>query len=121
MPAKDPETIAIKVTRWDTEDGIRRAPKVDTIPLSEKLKECLLKMGETNPTIFKIFVALFTEGKVRMDFRNYIERLELTSPDDKLTRADAIGIVDEYITHARGKAEQFNTTQRIVIQAPRPQ
>lgn len=120
MPAKDPGTIAIKVTRWDTEDGIRRAPTVATVPLTEKLKECLIKMGETNPHIFKIFVALFTEGKVRMDFRNYIERLELTCPGDKLTRSEAIGIVDEYIIQARGKTEQFNTTQRIVIQAPRP-
>jgi hypothetical protein len=116
---KRPGQISIKVTRHDIEDGIRRGRTDEVVLLDEKLKEYLVKMGSMSAHVFNVVVQLLIHGKVRLDFQTYLERLELVDPKDKLTKVQAIALVDDFIAIHRGEDKEFLSTQQIVIRHPK--
>ncbi|MBI3985410.1 MAG: hypothetical protein HY343_00695 [Lentisphaerae bacterium] len=117
---KQPHEIMIKVTRNEMEDGIRTKKEVSVCKLSDKLQLYLTRFGHSNAHIYNVIIHLLTEAKVRVDFKDYIERIELVEESDKLERAAAITLLEDYIDVFRGDDKGgFTTTQRIVIQPPK--
>lgn len=83
---KKPNEILVRITRRD----IHHQPATgiagqEEKSLAETLNKFLLRLGYASLQAPLIFVHLLTEGKVRVDFRAHIERLELVDPADKLT------------------------------------
>jgi len=116
---KQPGEISVKVTRHNIEDGIRRGRTDEVATLDDKLKEYLVKMGSMSAHVFNVMVQLLTHGKVRLAFQTYIERLELVDPKDRVTKVQAIALVDDFIAVQRGPDKEFLVTQQIVIQHPK--
>jgi len=121
---KQPKDILIRITNRDVIDGLRSAmPTMDEMPLSEKLDEYLVRLGYSSTHIMGIAVRLLTKTKVRVDFRNYTERMELMDVADMLTTAQAISLLEDYMTSAHPPEQKPGsgmeaTTQRIVVQIP---
>ena len=113
------EKVILRVTRHEIEDGLRTKATIDSVKLSEKMHEYLTKMGYTNAHIYNIIVHLLTSGKVRVDFRNYTERLELPGTE-MYSKVQAITLLDDFIEQNFQQGKAVNLTQRIVIQQPRP-
>jgi hypothetical protein len=94
------------------------------VPLSTKIDEYILKLGYSNAHVLGILVQLLTNGKVRVDFRDYAERLSLITANDRMTRGDAVELFDEHLktmnSHS-GAAGESNVTQKIVVQMPKVQ
>lgn len=103
-------------------DGLsHRAPeKPETVSLSAKLGEYILKLGYTNDHVLAIVLRLMTHGKVQVEFREYRERLELADQKQVMTRVQAIAMFDEFLNQLEsGESERAAMTQRIVVQPPR--
>lgn len=70
-----------------------------------------------------VVVQLLTVGKVRLDFREYNERLQLADKADIMARPDAVLLVENYIAGmARTDTAivpDYDLTQKIIIQAPK--
>jgi hypothetical protein len=64
-----------------------------------------------------------TVGKIRLDFREYNERLQLEHASDVLSRADAMHLTETYLAAMRqgesSPSEELDVTQKIIIQAPK--
>lgn len=89
--------------------------------LSEKIDQYLIKLGYSNAHVLGIVVNLLTVGKVRVEFRHYIERLELVDPAEKTSRGAAVDIFDRYLLEKKGRNNQeqiLEFTGKIVVQAP---
>jgi hypothetical protein len=96
---KHPKKIAIQLCRRDIDEGSLSANRVlKIVPLSDKLDDYLIGLGYTSAHVTGIITQLFTQGKVRVDFRNYTERLELAAPTDKLTSLQSISLLNDYIS-----------------------
>ena len=68
-----------------------------------------------------MIVQLLTRGKVRVDFRDYSQRLQLASQSDIMSRSEAVGIFDAYLAELENRDDSgaMEFTQKIMIQAPR--
>jgi hypothetical protein len=89
--------------------------------LSEKIDQYLIKLGYSNAHVLGIVVNLLTVGKVRVEFRHYVERLELVDPADKTTRGVAVDIFDKYLIEKKGRSNQeqmLEFTGKIIVQSP---
>lgn len=88
--------------------------------LADKIEELVLKIGYSNAQALSVVIQLLTVGKVRVDFRDYSQRLHLASKSDIMTRADAAEIFDTHLTQMKVEP-QSNTgfTQKITFQSPR--
>ena len=88
--------------------------------LADKIEELVLKIGYSNAQALSVVIQLLTVGKVRVDFRDYSQRLQLASKSDMMTRADAAEIFDTHLTQMKVEP-QSNTgfTQKITFQSPR--
>lgn len=96
-------------------------PEPEVFFLSEKIDQYLIKLGYSNAHVLGIVVNLLTVGKVRVEFRHYIERLELLNANDKATRGVAVDIFDRYLLEKKGKNNQdqmLEFTGKIVVQSP---
>ena len=118
------EDIQLKITTDFLHEGtISRDPEGEKLEmLSEKISEYLLKLGYSNDHVLGIVLRLLTQGKVKVEFRDYRERLELVKPSYIVTRGAAIDIFDRYIeqmTAAEDVGRRMKTTQKIIVQAPR--
>ncbi len=122
---RQPRDILIRITNHDIVDGIRSSmPSREEIPLSEKLDEYLVRLGYSSAHIMGIAVRLLTKTKVRVDFRNYTERMELVDVADMLAPAQAISLLEDYLASAHPPEQKPGsaldaTTQRIVVQIPK--
>jgi hypothetical protein len=121
-PKTSQEIIVRNVTTL-LEQGIREASTITDITLASKIDEYILKLGYSNAHVLGVLVQLLTLGKVRVDFRDYSERLQLLDPEDKMSRPEAVALFDDHMNALRGEDEppNLNTTQKIVIQPPRIQ
>ena len=96
---KHPRKISIQLSRREIQDGIMSGDRANKIvPLSEKLDDYLVGLGYTSAHVTGIITQLFTQGKVRVDFRNYTERMELSDLKDKLTSLQSVSLLNDYIT-----------------------
>lgn len=91
-------------------------------PLSEKIDEYMLKLGYSNSQALGIVVQILTQGKVRVDFRDFNERLELVNASDLCDRARAVALFEEHLlSNQSGDTldDKDNPTQRVIVQTPR--
>ena len=97
-------------------------PEETRMLLSQKVEEYLTRIGYTNAHISAIMVQLLTVGKIRLDFSEYHERLQLLNASDRMERSEAVILVETYLASFYSKAEpnhDFGMTQRIILQPPR--
>jgi hypothetical protein len=66
--------------------GLNKPPKL----LSSKIGEYIVRIGDANDFCFNIIIQLLAQGKVRVDFRNATERLQLMNKQNRMSRIDAV-------------------------------
>jgi DNA replication protein DnaD len=121
---KHPREIPIRIINRSIEDGLLSGIATTAeVALAEKMSDYLLRLGYSSAHITGIIVQLLTKGKVRVDFREYTERLELISPSDQLNSAQAMTLLEDFITEISTpedtQPKTTNSTQRIVVQLPK--
>jgi hypothetical protein len=119
---KQPEEIQLRETRYELDGGIpRKEGSSKEITLKDKLDDYFLRIGYTNVHVLSIIVQLFTQGKVRIEFATYNERLELVDMGNVLSRAQAVTLLDDYIVKLRGPESppHAGVTRRITVQLPK--
>jgi hypothetical protein len=87
--------------------------------LADKIEELVLKVGYSNAQALSVIIQILTVGKVRVDFRDYNQRLQLRFSKDIMNRSEAMEIFDSHLAHLRTtdlSADSF--TQRIIFQPP---
>lgn len=92
------------------------------LTLKQKVDEYLLKLGYSNAHVLGIVVQLMTRGKLRVEFRHYFERIALADVQDRISRAQAVTLFDDYVESIGKKNTSplgMDVTHRIVVQAPR--
>ncbi len=83
-----------------------------------KMDEYILLFGTANSYFVSVFLRLLEFGKVRIDFRDRSERLELVRKSDVVTRARAVALIDarlEEIRRAEDERQDLGATQRISL------
>jgi hypothetical protein len=63
------------VEEWDSSHG-------PPIKLSDKISDYIMRLGDSNSMCLNIVIQLLTRGKVRVDFRDTSERLELINQQE---------------------------------------
>jgi len=114
--------IAIKETKFENEGGVMQARDSLYKPLSVKIDEYMLKLGYSNSQALGIVVQILTQGKVRVDFRDFNERLVLVNQSDRCDRAQAAALFEEHFLLMQSGEElndEENPTQRVIVQTPR--
>ena len=122
-PSKSASQITIKESKFPNYPSATN-PGGDLYKnLSDKIEEYILKLGYSNSQTLGIVVQVLTQGKVRVDFRDHTERLQLFEEGAIFSRTEAVDIFDKHIVNMKkppsAEASASNMTQRIVIQAPR--
>ena len=56
-----------------------------SLSLAEKIDEYVVKLGYSSAHTLGVVVQLLTVGKIRLDFREYSERLQLENPAEVLS------------------------------------
>lgn len=116
---KHPKDIHVRIIHQDVEDGLLSSiKKTAEVPLSAKLSDYLLRLGYSSTHILGIMIQLMTNAKVHVDFTDHTERIELINPEDKLSAAQGISMLEDYILEVSTKEDLSNrgkTTQKIVI------
>lgn len=100
------------VEEWDSSHG-------PPIKLADKISDYIMRLGDSNSLCLNIVIQLLTRGKVRVDFRDTSERLELINQQDIISRPEAVMVFDHWIQENRFKSEPPDATQKIVIEIPR--
>lgn len=94
-----------------------------SLSLAEKIDEYVFKLGCSSAHTLGVIVQLLTVGKIRLEFREYNERLQLENPADMLPRPEAMQLTEAYLATMRLGAEDpmggLDVTQKIIIQAPK--
>lgn len=91
--------------------------------VADKMNEYILLFGTANSYYISIFLKLLEAGKVRVDFRDRSERMELVRTSDAVTRAQAVALVDAHLAELRragDEAGNLGVTQRISLDELRP-
>jgi hypothetical protein len=113
---KKPHDIHVQVTYQKVLDGqLSDAQDVSVVPLNTKLYEYAVRVGGA---MAGVLVQLFTQGKVRVDFGSYSERLELMDKEDCLSGPDAMRLFDEFVAAIEKTGVQLfkKATQQIFVQ-----
>ena len=87
--------------------------------MSEKLNEYLVKLGYTSAHVVGLMSQLLTQGKVRVDFRNFVERIELANAKDRMAELhNAVEILEDYIKEITKGQPTFpaKNTQNITVE-----
>ena len=121
MKALKPATaIMLLETRTLHHAGTTEKSAESSCSLADKIEELVLKIGYSNVQALSVVIQLLTVGKVRVDFRDYSQRLQLASKSDITTRAHAAEIFDTHLTQMKVEAQSHNGfTQKITFQSPR--
>ena len=122
MSSKNPALILVKQTRTGTTPETRGQLTEVQVPLSEKIDEYIFRMGCTSAHTLAVIVQLLSVGKIRLDFKEYNERLQLVSAADMMTRAEAIHFTEGLLAGMRAESDpgdDLDTTQKVIIQAPK--
>ena len=110
--------IMVKDEVFFIEQGTRETTPPKIVTLASKIDEYVLKIGYSNTHVMSVVVQLLTLGKVRLDFRDYSERLELLDPTETMSRPQAATVFDSHMNSIR-KDDPSLLTQKIIIQPPR--
>ena len=116
--------IRISQNRTNNASG-QLGPVTETasISLGEKMEEYLFKLGCSSAHTLGVVVQLLTVGKIRLDFREYSERLQLENVQDLLPRAEAMQLTEAFLSKMRegipDSGDLLDATQKVIIQAPK--
>jgi hypothetical protein len=101
-----------KLEEWDSND-------LTPITLADKISEYILRIGEANAFCLNIVIQLLTKGKVRVDFRDSSERLQLISEKDIVSRGEAVRVFDQWLADNQVQSEPIEATQKILMEPPK--
>ena len=118
-PPKTSKEIMIRDEMFLIDQGTREPVPPKIVSLATKIDEYILKVGHTNTNVMSLVVQLLTIGKVRLDFRDYTERLELLNLSEIMSRPQAAAVFDQHLASANKNDDVSLMTQKIVIQPPR--
>ena len=119
---KPATAIMLLETRTLHHGGETEKSAESSCSLADKIEELVLKIGYSNAQALSVVIQLLTVGKVRVDFRDYSQRLQLASISDITTRADAAEIFDTHLTQMKVEPQSNSGfTQKITFQSPRNQ
>jgi hypothetical protein len=123
MNPKTLQDIVIRQSRTTTA-GVEAGDVVESrMTVAEKIEEYVFRIGCSNAHALGLVLQLLTVGKVRVDFREYYERLQLQTKADLLPRPQAIPLVEEFLESLRPestKSQESEMTQKVIIQPPKP-
>ena len=112
---RDFQVLEKRVTR--NTDGLEvESQHLSTV--ADKMDEYILLFGTANSYFVSVFLRLLEFGKVRIDFRDRSERLELVRKTDMVSRAKAVALVDARLHEIRmgdSSREDLGSTQRISL------
>jgi hypothetical protein len=118
---KSTRDIMVSETKSFVGGDAVKQPDPVIVPVADKIDEYVLKLGYSNAHVLGVLVQLLTLGKVRVDFRDYSERLQLVSLNDRMGRTEAVDLFDRHMLAMQRKEEPANlmATQKIVVQPPK--
>ena len=114
--------IKVEVTKISSDNKIedfdygRNKPPTS---LASKIGEYMVRIGDSNDFCFNIIIQLLTQGKVRVDFRDSTERLQLLNMQNRMSRIEAVQVFDRWVDENRAQDEPPEKTQKIVLQPHR--
>jgi len=118
--ARDFQILEKRITR--NPDGLE-VESQHLATVADKMNEYILLFGTANSYYISIFLKLLEAGKVRVDFRDRSERMELVRGSDIVTRAQAVALVDAHLAELRRAEDEvgnLGVTQRISLDELRP-
>ena len=118
-PPKTSKEIMVRDEMFLIDQGTREPVPPKIVSLATKIDEYILKVGHSNTNVMSLVVQLLTIGKVRLDFRDYTERLELLNLSEIMSRPQAAAVFDQHLASANKNDDVSLMTQKIVIQPPR--
>jgi hypothetical protein len=86
------------------------------VKLADKISDYMIRIGDSNSLCLNVVIQLLNRGKVRVDFRDTSERLELINQQDQISRPEALMVLDHWIKANRFNSEPPDATQKIVIE-----
>jgi hypothetical protein len=101
-----------RLEEWDSNE-------LSPITLADKISEYILRIGDANAFCLNIVIQLLTKGKVRVDFRDSSERLQLANEKDIVSRVEAVHVFDHWVAENQIKSEPPDATQRILMEPPK--
>lgn len=114
---KKPHDIQVHVVHQTiAENGLLSDQQdVSIVSLDLKLYEYAVRVGSA---MAGIVIQLFTQGKVRVNFGSYSERLELVDQADRLPGPDAMELFEEFVARVSSTGIQLfkKATQQIFVQ-----
>jgi len=122
MPAKPLSEIKIKQTRTSTATGTVGEVAESILFLSEKVDEFIVKLGYSSSHTLGIITQLLNVGKIRVEFRDFNERLQLVEATDSMPRAEAMVLTETYIASILTKddgPDGLELTQKVIVQVPK--
>lgn len=122
MNPKRLEEIVLRQARTTTAGAGAGDVTETRMTVAEKIEEYVFRIGCTNAHVLGLVLQLLTVGKVRVDFREYYERLQLVTKADLLPRTQAIPLAEAFLNTLRKEPhnpEESEFTQKIIIQPPK--
>jgi hypothetical protein len=119
---KSLHTIVIKQTRVYRSVRVESDAEDMFLPLADKVEEYVRRLGYSSAHTLGVVVQLLTVGKIRLDFKDYTERLQIKHPQDLMKRVEAINLVEHHLAQFDPPTELIpddGFTQKIIIQPPR--
>jgi hypothetical protein len=102
------------------QDGVLLSSETRELFLEAVIQDFQLQLGQTNAHILGVVIQILTRGKVRVDFRDYAVRFELSEGQFIVERTQAVAIFDDYIKRQKSDGVvSADVTQKIMVQAPR--
>jgi hypothetical protein len=111
----------IEISETKTTPGQLAEAVATRSTLATKLKEYIFRLGQTHTQTLGICVQILTVGKVRIEFRDYTERVSLTKKTDLMSRPQAILASESFMASLiddQGPVD-LDVTQKIIIQSPK--
>jgi len=119
---KRPENIRVVLNRYYPGGESRSEQEYST--LDQVLRHYFLKLGYSNENIRIVVGTLLTSGKVRVEYANLIERVELHDPQDCMSRDHAEKLVSDFVEALSGESmnvsfeferPKLNVTRQITV------
>jgi hypothetical protein len=112
--------ISVVETRTRMQDGVLLSSETRELFLEAVIQDFQFQLGQTNAHILGVVIQFLTRGKVRVDFRDYAVRFELSEGQFIVERTQAVAIFDDYIKRQKNDGlVSSDVTQKIMVQAPR--
>lgn len=109
------KAIKLVEQQFVEESGLMIRSSRCEISLFEKIDDYMLRLGGSHSHLVGIFVNLLVEGKVRVAFRNKMERLSLDEGASTIAKSDAIRLIDDYLSQSDASIQPDTNTQKIIM------